>query len=121
DAFESYGLSRNENAPVCRDCADAYTTALNRLLSDRYPDPRHAGATLPRRSVRLSPDTTAVYWANEEAEVLDLFTSFFDAPRVENVRALLEAVHKGRSSGSVSSRFYCLILSGGQGRAILRG
>jgi hypothetical protein len=25
DAFESYGLSRNENAPVCRDCADAYT------------------------------------------------------------------------------------------------
>ena len=121
DAFESYGLSRNENAPVCRDCADAYTTALNRLLSDRYPDPRHEGATLPRRFVPLSRDTTAVFWADEEVEVLDLFTSFFDAPRVESVRALLEAAHKGNWSGSVSNRFYCLILSGAQGRAILRG
>ena len=121
DAFESYGLSRNENAPVCRDCADAYTTALNRLLSDRYPDPRHEGATLPRRFVPLSRDTTAVFWADEDVEVLDLFTSFFDAPRVESVRALLEAAHKGNWSGSVSNRFYCLILSGAQGRAILRG
>jgi CRISPR-associated protein Csd1 len=121
DAFESYGLSRNENAPVCRNCADAYTTALNRLLSDRYPDPRLEGATLPRRFVRLSPDTTAVFWADQEAGVLDLFTSFFNAPRVESVRALLEAAHKNRTPELVSNRFYCLILSGGHGRAILRG
>ena len=114
DAFESYGLSRNENAPVCRDCADAYTTALNRLLGKGYE-------TLPRRFVRLSPDTTAVFWADEEATILDLLTTFFDAPRVESVAALFEAPQKGRQPGAVSNRFYCLILSGGEGRATLRG
>ena len=121
DAFESYGLSRNENAPVCRDCADAYTTALNRLLDKSYPNPRRPGETLPQRLVRLSPDTTAVFWADEETTILDLLTSFFDAPRVENVKTLFEAPHKGRMPHSPSNRFYCLILSGGQGRAVLRG
>jgi CRISPR-associated protein Csd1 len=121
DAFESYGLSRNENAPVCRDCADAYTTGLIRLLSDRYPNGRHPGETLPRRFVRLSSDTTAVYWADEETPILDLLTDYFDAPRVETVEELLLAPRKGRMPPSVSSRFYCLILSGGQGRAVLRG
>ena len=114
DAFESYGLSRNDNAPVCRNCADAYTTALNRLLGKSYE-------TLPRRFVRLSPDPTAVFWADEEAAILDLLTNFFDAPRVETVAALFEAPHKGRQPGAVSNRFYCLILSGGEGRATLRG
>jgi len=121
DAFESYGLLRNENAPVCRDCSDAYTTALTRLLSERYPDPRHVGETLPKRFVRLSPDTTAVFWADEEATVLDLLTSFFEAPQVESVGELLEAPRKGRMTAGMSNRFYCLILSGGQGRAVLRG
>lgn len=120
DAFESYGLSRNRNAPVCRDCADAYTTALNRLLSDRYPDPQRPGETLPRRFVRLSPDTTAVFWTDQETTVLDLFADFFDAPRIESVAALLESPHKGRAPMGAGNRFYSLILSGGQGRAIVR-
>jgi CRISPR-associated protein Csd1 len=121
DAFESYGLSGSENAGVCRDCADGYTTALNRLLSDRYPDPRNPGQTLPRRYVRLSPDTTAVFWADEEAPILQLLTDFFDAPRIENVGDLLESPRSGKAPPSVSNRFYCLIVSGGQGRAVLRG
>ncbi len=89
DAFESYGLLRNANAPACRDCADAYTTALNRLLSLSYPDPLHPGETLSRRFVTLSPDTTAVYWADGEPSLLELFSNYFDAPRVENVAASL--------------------------------
>ena len=121
DAFESYGLSRNENAPVCWNCADAYTTALNRLLSDRYPDPKNSEQPLPKRFVRLSPDTTAIYWADKEETVLDMFSSYFDAPRVESVAALFESAHKGRPAAHASNRFYCLILSGGQGRAIVRG
>lgn len=114
EAFESYGLSRNENAPVCRDCADAYTTALNRLLGTGYE-------SLPRRLVKLSADTTAIYWADAEVLVLDLITDFFEAPRAESVAALMEAPKAGRQPGLVSDRFYCLILSGGQGRALIRG
>ena len=121
DAFESYGLSRNENAPVCRECAEAYTTALKRLLSTRYPNPTHAGETLPCRFARLPADTTAVYWAEEEDDFLAVLEDYFNAPRVEEVGTALRAPREGRSPGKLSSRFYCLILSGGQGRATLRG
>lgn len=120
-AFESYGREGNSNAPICQDCADAYTTALKRLLSDRYPDPKHVGEIMAKRFVRLSPNTTAVYWADEEASIVDRFADYFNAPRVEDVEELLEAVRKGRSPIGSPNRFYCLMISGGQGRAILRG
>jgi len=119
NAFESYGLDRNENAPVCRECADAYTTALNRLLSARYTNP--AGETLPTRYVRLTPDTTAVFWADAGEEVVDLFHNLFDAPNEDSVKALFEAPWKGRDAAEPRGRFFCLAISGAQGRAVLRG
>lgn len=121
DAFESFGLERNANAPVCRNCADAYTTALNRLLTDRYPDPSNPAIPLPKQFVRLSPDTTAVFWSSEPSAVVDLFANYFEAPTEESVHELFAAPHKGRMPPSPSNRFYCLVLSGAQGRAILRG
>jgi CRISPR-associated protein Csd1 len=120
DAFESYGWSRNENAPVCRACADGYSTALTRLLSDRYPDPKHPGSVLGRRALSLSNDTTAVYWADEETETLDLIGGLFDIADPNAVRDLLISPHKGRVSGGSVNPFYCVILSGSQGRAVLR-
>lgn len=120
-AHESYGWSRNENAPVCRDCADGYTTALTRLISDRYPDPRHPGQTLPRRAVRLSPNTTAVYWAEADTPLIDLFSTLFDVPDPESVEVLFRAPWKGTAPAGANHRFYCLILSGTEGRAALRG
>ena len=120
DAFESYGWSRNENAPVCRTCADSYTTALTRLLSDRYPDPKQPGAVLGRRAVALSNDTTAIYWTNEESETLDLIGGLLDAPDPNAVRDLLDSPNKGRQSGGDINPFYCVILSGAQGRAVTR-
>jgi CRISPR-associated protein Csd1 len=121
DAFESYGLDGNENAPVCQGCADAYTTALKRLLSDRYPDTKHPGQTLPPRFVRLSGDTTALFWADREATILDLLNNYFAAPNADSVKSLLESVRKGRAPAALTNRFYCLIVTGGQGRAVLRG
>jgi len=119
DAFESYGLERNGNAPVCRECADAYTTALNRLLNPRYPD--CDGTILGRRFVRLSSDTTAVFWAEEESPAVDLFSSLFDSADPDAVREVLDAPWKGRQAAAISGRFFCLVISGAQGRAVLRG
>ncbi len=96
DAFESYGWSRNGNAPFCRACADAYTTALTRLLSDRYPDPNHDGQILSKRYVLLSDDTTAVFWADETSGIVDLFTSLFDNPDPSGVSAILQAPYSGK-------------------------
>jgi CRISPR-associated protein Csd1 len=53
-AFESYGLSRGENAPVSQYAAFAYTTALNFLLRHGSPFRARAGAT------------TVVFWAGQQ-------------------------------------------------------
>jgi CRISPR-associated protein Csd1 len=119
NAFESYGLIRNENAPVCRDCADAYTTALSRCIERDYVNPE--GEILPRRSIWIPPATLAVYWAEEEAGIIDIFGSLFDQADPEAVRTVLEAPHVGRAPATLTARFYCLLLSGAQGRAIVRG
>ncbi len=120
-AFESLGLSGNESAPVCRTCADAYGTALNRLFHPQYTAPD--GETLPRRTLRLSDDTAVIYWASGAGEhrfVNDLGEIDFADPA--RAGALFEAVDKG---GGVllgnPAPFFCLIVTGGQGRATLRG
>jgi CRISPR-associated protein Csd1 len=120
-AFESFGWERNENAPVCRNCAEAYTTGLRRLISTRYPDPRHPGESLARRFVLLTNDTTAVFWADAPSEGLDWLAEIFDKPDPEAVKAVLDSPWTGSDPARLTARFYCLLLSGGQGRAILRG
>lgn len=120
DAFESYGWSRNENAPICQPCADAYTASLTRMLSDRYPDPRNPGSALRRRSVSISNDTTAVYWTEQESEILDLIGGLLDSPDPNAVHDLLVSPHKGRASAGDINPFFCVVLSGAQGRAIVR-
>ncbi|MBV9759073.1 MAG: type I-C CRISPR-associated protein Cas8c/Csd1 [Acidobacteriaceae bacterium] len=120
-AFWSFDLERHQNAPVCGRCADAYTTALKRLLSERYPDPTNPSASLPKQFVRLSADTTAIFWSSEPSPVVSLFADYFDAPTEESMKALFTSPHTGYMPTSPQNRFYCLILSGAQGRAILRG
>ncbi|MGO9113128.1 MAG: type I-C CRISPR-associated protein Cas8c/Csd1, partial [Thermoguttaceae bacterium] len=120
-AFESFGWERSENAPICRNCAEAYTTGIRRLVSNRYPDPRHPGEFFPRRSVGLTADTVAVFWADVESESLDWFADMFEKPDPQAVKSLLESPWKGRGTPELSARFYCLLISGGQGRATIRG
>ncbi|MFN0106990.1 MAG: type I-C CRISPR-associated protein Cas8c/Csd1 [Bryobacteraceae bacterium] len=118
-AFESYGWIRNANAPVCRPCADAYTSALTRNLKDGYLGP--GGEKLGKRSIRLNDNTTAVYWADTSSDVVDLFASLFSAPKPEAVKEVLTAAFQGSSPPRLGARLYCLLLSGGQGRATVRG
>jgi CRISPR-associated protein Csd1 len=120
-AFESYGWQRNENAPICRNCAEAYTTGLRRLVSNRYPDPRRFGEFLPRRSVGLSNDTVAIFWADAQSESLDWFADVFEKPDPQAVKSVLDSPWMGREAARLAARFYCLLISGGQGRAIIRG
>jgi CRISPR-associated protein Csd1 len=118
-AFESYGWSRNSNAPVCRTCADAYTSALTRSLRDGYLGA--SGEKLGKRSVRLNSNTSAVYWADAPSKVVDLFASLFNEPKPEAVKETLVSVYQGLRPQRVDGKLYCLLLSGGQGRATVRG
>jgi CRISPR-associated protein Csd1 len=118
-AFESLGYAGNENAPVCQGCAEAYGTALERLFHPQYTAP--GGTVLGRRSFRLSDDTAVVCWASGDHTFPDEFggIDFADPAKAE---ALFESVHSGRGvSLEDATPFHALIVTGGQGRATLRG
>jgi len=121
-AFESYGWSGNENAPVSRPAAEAYATALNRLLHPAWPDPEQPGVALPRRSTTLSNDTVVCYWATDRSA--DVFLDDLDAlfqSDPAKVERLYQSVWYGRSVKELDlTAFYALMLTGTQGRAIVR-
>jgi len=121
NAFESYGWSGNDNAPISRDASEAFSTSLNRLLHPAFPDPNHPGATLPRRNIRLSGDTTVCYWAVGGGEGLAASFSGLMDGNPEEVGELYRGLFRGREVALADpGRFYALTLTGTQGRAILR-
>ncbi len=116
-AFEKHGLSRNENAPICRDCMVAYVNALRRCLDARYPNPH--GGVFPQQSVRLSDNLVAVFWDDASTDATAALWALNDDPSA--VKALFESAWKGLRPSAPATRFYCLLLSGAQGRASVRG
>jgi CRISPR-associated protein Csd1 len=122
-AFESYGLSSNENAPISRGAAEAAATALQRLLDPSFPDPKpgHEGRTLPTRHVRLSADTVVCFWADRPDEFIDVFAPLLEVSDPQLVGDMYRAVWRGRPVAiGDTNRFYALTLSGAQGRMIVR-
>lgn len=116
-AFEKYGLSGNENAPVCTVCMTSYTEALRRLTRAQYETP--GGRKLSPLCTVLNGDTTAIYWAEGESVLPQGLAAFNSDPK--SVRDLLSSAHNGSEFLlKDSSRFYCLILTGAQGRAAVR-
>jgi CRISPR-associated protein Csd1 len=94
DAFTSYGHDQGDNAPVSEAAAFAYTTALNRFLSDK------------RHRLQIG-DASTVFWADAEdaetaAEAEGLFAGMFDslaadeAIAAEKVGAKLTAIRDGQ-------------------------
>ncbi len=117
-AFEPYGISNNANAPISRGASETCETALNRLLSTAaiHPD----GHRLPRRNLRISEDTVALFWNAAGGTELDwLLELNGDDP--ESIRTVLESPKAGRPAPLKDpSRFHTLLLSGAQGRSIVR-
>ncbi|MDR3723459.1 MAG: type I-C CRISPR-associated protein Cas8c/Csd1 [Terracidiphilus sp.] len=117
-AFEKHGLDRNANAPVCRDCMVAYVNGLRRCLEENYPNPE--GGSFRKQSTRLGDDTVAVYWDDESSPLSGLL-ALLSGDNPGQVKSLFEAAWKGLRPGAASERFYCLLLTGVQGRASVRG
>ena len=116
-AFKSYGLDAIGCAPISRVANVAVEIALNRLLDPAYKTP--AGETCPPRSLPINPETTFLFWSREDSG-LDWLTSL-NTSTPDDVGALLRSPYK---SGHVPlddpTAFYGLVLSGMQGRAIVR-
>jgi len=118
-AFEKYGLSGNENAPICRPCMTAYVEGLRRCLNERYPNHKNPnGPMLGQQAVRLSPDTTAVFWTDAPWSLAGQLGLILNQPA--DLKAALLSPRKGQPPGELDGNFYLMILSGAQGRAMLR-
>ena len=117
DAFRSYGLGEIGCAPISVEASLHIDAALTRLLDPAYPGAD--GNPKPQRCVRLSPNTILVFWSREDAAV-DFITRL-DAAEPEQVEAMLRSPQRGRPAAlEDSAGFYALILSGSQGRGIVR-
>jgi CRISPR-associated protein Csd1 len=116
-AFEKYGLERNDNAPVCRECMTAYVESLRRLIHARYINAR-TGDSVAAQNVRLSGDTTAVYWASVQDDLVGALSGLMYSP--QKVSDLLSSPHRGHRPSEADDRFFCLVVSGAQGRAMVR-
>lgn len=122
-AFESFGLSGNENAPISREAGEACATALQRLLDPAFPVPGRPGEALPRRNIRLNEDTVVCYWAAKPVAdpFLDCLGPLLEAIDPSQVGEAYRGVWSGRATKLRDpTAFYALTLSGAQGRMIIR-
>lgn len=123
EAYESFGKSQGDNAPVSEHAAFAYTTALNFLLR------RENGHCLS------IGDTSTVFWAEakevrQEQDAMSLFAMMVNPPtdegQAKKVRPMLEKIAKGQPFQEVapdldpSTRFFILGLAPNAARLSIR-
>jgi CRISPR-associated protein Csd1 len=104
-AYESYGLERSQIAPICLECAESTTMALNHLLR---LDDHHLAFS----------NGVYVFWTREEEEWSPV--GFLSQPRAEDVHALLLSVYSSPAAPVESSDFYAAFLTGSGGRVQVR-
>lgn len=120
-AFESYGWSANENAPISATASQMATEAFTRLLAYSYQ--RQDGQVLQQRNIRISKDTLACFWAKEASgdELADGLPAALQADPGGKAGQFWQAVWRGNLPAKLdASKFYAVTLTGAQGRAIVR-
>ncbi|MBK8455543.1 MAG: type I-C CRISPR-associated protein Cas8c/Csd1 [Thiofilum sp.] len=118
DAFTSYGKSQSFNAPVSKEAAFAYTTALNHLLGKDSNQRMQVG------------DASTVFWASKEDALEDSFAAIWGASPAKDdpdrntsaVKAVYEAVEKYGRKPAVGEEtiFYILGLAPNAARISIR-
>lgn len=116
DAFCSYNLKQTHNAAVSEEAITAVNVALENLMEDA---PIHAGAKL-------------LHWYKEPIEQEDDLFSIFDTIPVsstaqneepmstQEVKELIRSGQDGTRPVRLSNRYYLLLLSGANGRIMIR-
>ncbi|MEL6106762.1 MAG: type I-C CRISPR-associated protein Cas8c/Csd1 [Planctomycetota bacterium] len=114
DAFESYGKTQSYNAPVSKQAAFQYTTALNRLLASK-------------QRFQIG-DSTTVFWTAKPSPIEDFFGNLI-SDRVEDeslksqLHEILKDIAKGQCPselGDPATEFYVLGLSPNASRLSVR-
>lgn len=105
-AFSSYGLDASLIAPTCSSCAQAFTHGLNDLLGQRV---HHV----------VLGHTAFVFWT--DPDVAFPVRALLEAAQPDDVRPLLETCCPGEGSLPNDVRFYGVMLTANNSRAVVRG
>ena len=116
EAFNSYGKTQGANAPVSKQAAFRYTTALNRLLRKDSRQRLQAG------------DASVVFWADRPTDFETLSVDIFGEPtkddpdsNVRAVRNLYGAIESGQFEGEEGqANFFALGLAPNAARISIR-
>ena len=116
DAFNSFGKTQGNNAPVGQDAAFAYTTALNHLLRRES-----------RQRIQVG-DASAVFWSRDKCALEDELLALFGESGKDNpdegslaVANLYAAIKNGvYVEDKSANRFYVLGLAPNAARIAIR-
>lgn len=102
----SYGREKSLVSPVCADCSERFTKALNYLLAD------------DASRVRIGA-SAFVFWTREQ--VVFSFATLMTDAKPEQVRDLIKSVRSGqRSAVFDTTTFYGVMLTAHGGRVVVR-
>ena len=118
DAFNSYGKTQGANAPVSKQAAFSYTTALNHLLRKDSRQRLQVG------------DASVVFWADRPTDFETVPVDIFGEPRkddpdsnVRAVRNLYAAIEQGlleNDTDEAKTNFFALGLAPNAARLAIR-
>lgn len=117
DAFKSFGKVQGANAPVGKNIAFAYTTALNHLLAKDSKQRMQVG------------DASTVFWAEKQSDLEKQLPDIFGEPPkddpdkgVKAVNSLFKSIDNGTYliDNKDENRFYVLGLSPNAARIAIR-
>lgn len=141
-AYESFGLSGNDNSSICMHCARLYTQSLNWLLTNGHEeiDDKNKKKFIPTNRKNFGKDTAVLYWLKSnktlpEIELLtqpdekDIFKLFDEVKPETSITDISSAGKMFTSPGSGKKhivkntdvdQFYSLSLSGAAARIAVR-
>ncbi len=117
ESFRSFRKNQGHNAPVGKEAAFSYTTALNHLLDKES-----------RQRLIINGDTSVVFWAGQKHDLEESFADLFAEPEKDNpdrnasaVRSIYAAPYAGvLANNKDKTLFYILGLSPNASRLAIR-
>jgi CRISPR-associated protein Csd1 len=108
-SFSSYGKVQSYNSPVSFQAVEAYTNALNFLVSN------------PKHRFRIG-NTALCFWAQKSDEVSDLIFDLFEQGNEKTLKDFLKKPFVGDDNLTKfkEEKFYSVTLSGNSGRIVVR-
>ncbi len=109
DSFRSYGIAKSYNSPISFAAVEAYTNALNFLVSDKS------------HSLQIG-EATLCFWAKSSDDASKFFMQLLNAPDEDTLKKFLTSPFVGteKLSELADDNFYSVTLGGNAGRVVVR-